>query len=215
MVRPERGSQSNQGDFNNTLTSIRVPKSSQPPKLTTVSSQAKPLVKPTVSSDTTQPINLNLVKPVVKPTMLSTTDLVGQILLQGFEQSYSGLSRNRENTVPVIKPAQPTNKRCQAVNVMNDTIKPAQPTNKRSKAVNLMNDTIKETKKTTVPSSETSTIKPRAAPRSVSWDMNKLLTPKTTDAEKIPSDLLVEQAQADIKAKRQRLSQWLSVSIRG
>ena len=189
MVRPERGSQSNQGDFNNTLTSIRVPKSSQPPKLTTVSSQAKPLVKPTVS-DTTQP---SPAKPVVKPAMISSTDLVGQILLQGFEQSSSGLSRNRENTVSVIKPAQPTNKRCQAVN--------------------LMNNTIKETKKTTVPRSETSTIKPRAAPRSVSWDMNKLLTPKSTDAEKKPCVLLVEQAQADIKAKRQRLSQWLSVSI--
>ena len=194
MVRPERGSHSNQRDFNNTLTSNRVPQSSQPPKLTTVSSQAKPLVEPTVS-DTTQPINSNPVKPVVKPTMVSSTDLVGQILLQGFEHSSSGLSRNRENTVPVIKLAQPTNKRFQAVNVMNDT--------------------IKETMKTTVPRSETSTIKPRAAPSSVSWDMNKLLTPKTIDAEKIPCDLLVEQAQADIKAKRQRLSQWLSVSIRG
>ena len=193
MVRPERGSQSNQGDFNNTLTSIRVPKSSQPPILTTVSSQAKPLVKPTVS-DTTQHITSNPVQPVVKPTMISSTDLVGQILLQGYEQSSSGLSRNRENTVPVKKPAQPTNKRCQAVNVMNDT--------------------IKETKKTTVPRSETSTIKTRAAPSSVSWDMNKLLTPNATDAERIPCDLLVEQAQADIKAKRQRLSQWLSVSIR-
>ena len=193
MVRPERGSQSNQGDFNNTLTSIRVPKSSQPPQLTAVSSQAKPLVKPTVSSDTTQHINSNQVKPVVKPTMVSSTDLVGQILLQEFEQSSSGLSRNRENKVAVIKPAQPTNKRCQAVNVMNDT--------------------IKETKKTTMPRSEVSTIKSRAAPRSVSWDMNKLLTPKSTDAEKKPCDLLVEQAQADIKAKRQRLSQWLSVSL--
>ena len=195
MVRPERGLQSNQGDFNNTLTSIRVPQSSQPPKLTTVSSQAKPLVKPTVSSDTTQPNNSNPVKPVVKPTLISSTDLVGQILLQGFKQSSSGLSRNRENTAPVIKQAQPTNKRCQPVNVMNDT--------------------IKETKKTIVPRSETSTIKPRAAPSSVSWDMNKLLIPKTTDAEKRPCDLLVEQAQADIKAKRQRLSQWLSVSIGG
>ena len=193
MVRPERGSQSNQGDFNNTLTSIRVPKSSQPPNVTTVSSQAKPLVNSTVSSDTTQTISSNPAKPVVKPTMISSTDLVGQILLQGFEQSSSGLSRNSENTVPVINPAHPTNK--------------------RSKVVNHTNDTIKETKKTTVPGSETSTIKPRAAPRSVSWDMNKLLTPKTTDAEKRPCDLLVEQAQADIKAKRQRLSQWLSVSI--
>ena len=213
MVRPERGSQSNQGDFNNTLTSIRVPQSSQVPKLTTVSSQAKPLVKPAVSSDTTQPINSNPVKPVVKPTMISSTDLVGQILLQGFEQSSSGLSRNGENTVPVIKPAQATYKRSKAVNLINDTIIPAQPTNKRCQTVNLMNDTIKETKKTTVPRSEISTIKPRAAPRSVSWDMNKLLTPKATDADKRPSDLLVEQAQADIKAKRQRLSQWLSVSI--
>ena len=193
MVRPERGSQSNQGDFNNTLTSIRVPKSSQPPKLITVSSLAKPLVKPTVSSDTSQPINSNPVKPVVKPTLISSTDLVGQILLQGLEQSSSGLSRNRENTVPVIKPAQPTNK--------------------RSKDVNLINATIKETKKTTVPRSETSTTKSRAAPSSVSLCMNKILTPKTTDAEKRPCDLLVEQAQADIKAKRQRLSQWLSVSI--
>ena len=193
MVRPERGSQSNQGDFNNTLTSIRVPKSSQPPKLTTVSSQAKPLVKPTVSSDTTQLNYSNPVKPVVKPTMISSTDLVGHILLQGFDPSTSGSSRNSKNIVPVIKPAQPTNKRCQAANVMNDT--------------------IKETKKTTVPRSETSTIKPRAAPSSVSWDMNKLMTPKTTDAEKRPCDLLVEQAQAEIKAKRQRLSQWLSVSI--
>ena len=193
MVRPERGSQSNQGDFNNTLTSIRVPKTSQPPKLASVSSQAKPLVKPT-AADTTQPINSNPVKPVIKPTLISSTDLVGQILLQGFEHSSSGLSRNGENTVPVIKPAQPTNKKCQAVNVMNDT--------------------IKETKKTTVPGSETSTIKPTAAPSSVSWDMNKLLTPKSTGTGKRPCDLLVEQAQAEIKAKRQRLSKWLSVSIR-
>ena len=96
--------------------------------------------------------------------MISSTDLVGQILLQGFDQSRSELSKSTSNTY-------------------------------------------------SVPSSTTSTTKPKSAPCSVSWNMNKLLTSSSSDAEKRPCDLQVEQAQAEIKAKRQRLSQWLSVSI--
>ena len=124
--------------------------------------------------------------------MISSTDLVGQILLQGFEQSTSESSRDTRNTVPVVVPAQHI---------------------KRSKADNLIKDTIHDTKRITVPISTTSTTNSRAAPCSVSLNMNKLLTSRATGAEKRPFDLQVEQAQVEMEAKRQRLSQWLGVSI--
>ena len=192
MTHPERWTDRNEGDSN----SIRIPQASHPLRFTHESNQVKPPVKPTLVPDTTQlprPIvEEKLVKPAVKPTMISSTDLVGQILLQGFKQSTSESSSNTRNTVPVVIPAQSI---------------------KRSKAVNLMKDTIHDIKKVTEPISTTSTIKPRAAPCSVSWNMNKFLAPRTTGAEKKPRDLQVEQAQLEMKAKRQRPSQWLGVSI--
>ena len=218
MTLPERWSRRNEGDSN----SIRIPQASHPLIFTHEAKLVKPAVKPTLVPDTTQPprpiveaklvktavkptlvpdttqpprpiVEAKLVKPAVKPTMISSTDLVGQILLQGFEQSTSESSRNTRNTVPVVIPAQSI---------------------KRSKADDLMKVTIHDTKSVTVPistTSTTSTTKPRAAPCSVSWNMNKLLTPRT--AEKRSCDLQVEQAQVEMEAKRQRLSQWLGVSI--
>ena len=217
MTLPERWTHRNEGDSN----SIRIPQASHPLRFTHESNQVKPPVKPTLVPDTTHPprpiveaklvkpavkpilepdtrqpprpiVEAKLVKPAVKPTMISSTDLVGQILLQGFEQSTSESSRNTRNTVPVVIPAQSI---------------------KRSKVVNLMKDTIPDTKRVTVPISTTSTTNPRAAPCSVSWNMNKLLTPRATGAEKRPCDLQVEQAHVEMEAKRQRLSQWLGVSI--
>ena len=152
MVLPERGSKRSHRHSNNTLTSSEIPQDIQPLRMTTGSNQAQPMVKPDVLSATTRPprplIEPRPVKPVVKPTMVSSTDLVGQILLQGFGQSTPDLSKNTDHNA--VKPL-----------------------------------------KDAVPDSTKSTPKPRAA----------------------PCDLQVEQAQAEIKAKRQRLSQWLSVSI--
>ena len=68
-----------------------------------------------------------------------------------------------------------------------------------------------DTKKLTAPGTIISTATQRAAPSNISWDMNKVLTPR--GAEKRQHDVQVEQANAEIKAKRQRLSQWLGVSI--
>ena len=152
MVLPERGSKRSHSHSNSTLTSSGVPHEFQPVRKTTGSNQAQPLVKPDVLSATTRhprpTIEPKPVKPAVKPMMISSTDLVGQILLQGFGQSTSDLSKNTDlNAVKPLKDA--------------------------------------------VPDSTKSTSKPRAA----------------------PCYLQVEQAQAEIKAKRQRLSQWLSVSI--
>ena len=195
MTLPERWSHRKEGDLN----SIRIPQASHPLRFTYESNQVKPPVKPTFVPDTTQPprpiVEAKLVKPAVKPTMISSTDLVGQILLQGFEQSTSESSRNTRNTVPVVIPAQPIKRISKAVNLVRS------------------NDTIQETKKATVPTSTTSTTNPRAAPCSVSWDMNKVLKPRATGTEKRPFDLQVEEAQVEMKAKRQRLSQWLGVSI--
>ena len=192
VTLPERWTHRNEGDSN----SIRISQASHPLRFTHESNQVKPGVNPTLVPDTTQPprplVEVKLVKPAVKPTMISSTDLVGQILLQGFEQSTSESSRNTRNTVPVVLPAQSI---------------------KRNKAVNLMNDKIKYTKKATEPTSTTSTTNPRAAPCSVSWNMDKLLTPRARGTEKRPFDLQVEQAQVEMEAKRQRLSQWLGVSI--
>ena len=192
MDLPERWTHRNDGDS----ISIRIPQASHPLRFTYESNQVKPPVKPTLVPDTTQPprpiVEAKLVKPAVKPTMISSTDLVGQILLQGFEQSTSELSRDIRNTVPVVIPAQSI---------------------KRSKAVNPIKDTMHDTKRITVPISTTSTTNRRAAPCSVSWNMNKLLTPRATGAEKRPCDLQVEQAQVEMEAKRLRLSQWLGVSI--
>ena len=217
MTHPERWTHRNEGDSK----SIRIPQASHPLSFTHESKQVKPLVKPTLEPDTTQPprpiveakpakpavkptlvpdtkqpprpiVEAKPTKPAVKPTMISSTDLVGQILLQGFEQSTSESSRNTRVTVPVVIPAQSI---------------------KRSKADNLMKVTTHDTKRVTVPISTTSTTNSRAAPCSVSWNLNKLLTPRTTGAEKRPCDLQVEQAQVEMEAKRQRLSQWLGVSI--
>ena len=191
VTLPERWTHRNEGDSN----SLRIPQASHPLRFTYESNQVKPPVKPTLVPDTTQPprpiVEAKLVKPAVKPRMISSTDLVGQILLQGFEQSTSESSRITRNTVPVVIPAQSI---------------------KRSKADDLMKVTIHDTKRVTVPISTTSTTKPRAAPCSVSWNMNKLLTPRNTGAEKRLCDLQVEQAQVEMEAKRQRLSQWLGVS---
>ena len=152
MVLPERGSKRSHRHSNSTLTSSEIPQEFQPVRMTTGSNQAQSLVKPDVLSATTRPprplIKPKPVKPVVKPTMVSSTDLVGQILLQGLGQSTSDLSKNTDHSA--VKPL-----------------------------------------KDAVPDSTKSTSKPKAA----------------------PCDLQVEQAQAEIKAKRQRLSQWLSVSI--
>ena len=152
VVLPERGSKRSHRHSNSTLTSSGIPQEFQPVRMTTGSNQAQPLVKPDVLSATTRPhrplIEPKPVKPVVKPTMISSTDLVGQILLQGFGQSTSDLSKNTDHNA--VKPL-----------------------------------------KDAVPDPTKSTSKPRAA----------------------PCDLQVEQPQAEIKAKRQRLSQWLSVSI--
>ena len=170
VIIRERWPQRSHGDSDNLTDSSGIPHEFQPHRLMTgtESKQVQPLVMP-VLSDTTRPprpiIESKLAEPVVKPTMISSNDLVGQILLQGFEKSTSELSKNTSNTH-------------------------------------------------SVPSSTTSITKPNAAPCSVSWNMNnKLLIQKSTGAEKRPRDLQVEQAQAEIKAKRQRLSQWLSVSI--
>ena len=163
MITRERWPQISNRDSYNSTVSSGIPQEFQPHILTTGtgSKQVQPLVMP-VLSDTTQPprqiVESKPTKPVVKPTMISSTDLVGQILLQGFDQSRSELSKSTSNTYSV-------------------------PT------------------------------KPKAAPCSVSWNMNKLLASSSSDAEKRPRDLQVEQAQAEIKAKRQRLTQWLSVSI--
>ena len=169
MIMRERWPLRCNSDSDNSMTSSGIPQEFQPHRLTntTGSKQDQPLVTP-VSSDTTQPhrpiIESLPAKMEVKPMMISSTDLVGQILLQGFDQSRSELSKNTSNIH-------------------------------------------------SVPSSTTSTTKPKAAPCSVSWNMNKLLLQTSTGAEKRPYDQQVEQAQAEIKAKRQRLSQWLSVSI--
>ena len=192
MALPERWSHRNEGDSN----SIRIPQASHPLRFTHELNQVKPRVNPILVPDTTQlprPIvEAKLVKPAVKPTMISSTDLVGQILLQGFEQSTSESSKDTRNTVPVVIPAQSI---------------------KRSQADNLMKVTVHDTKRITEPFATTSTTSSRAAPCSVSWNMNKLLTPRTTGAEKRPRDLQVEQAQVEMEAKHQRLSQWLGVSI--
>ena len=192
MAIPERWTHRNEGDSN----SIGIPQASHSLRFTYESNQVKPPVKPISVPDTTQPprpiVEQKLVKPAVKPTMISSTDLVGQILLQGFEQSTSESSRNTRNTVPVVIPAQSI---------------------KRSKAVNFVKNAIHDNKRITVPISTTYTTNSRAAPCSVSWNMNKLLAPRATGAEKRPCDLQVEQAQVEIEAKRQRLSQWLGVSI--
>ena len=152
MVLPERGSERSHRHSNSTLISSRIPQEFQPVRMTTGSNQAQPLVKPDVLSATTRPprptIEPKPVKQVVKPTMISSTDLVGQILLQGFGQSTSDVSKNADHNA--IKP---------------------------------LKDAVLDSTKYTS--------KPRAA----------------------PCDLQVEQAQAEIRAKRQRLSQWLSVSI--
>ena len=192
MTHPERRTHRNEGDSN----SIRIPQASHPLRFTYESNQVKSPVKPTLVPDNTQPprpiVEAKPAKPAVKPTMISSTDLVGQILLQGFEQSTSESSRNTRNTVPVVIPAQSI---------------------KGSKADNLMKVKTHDTKRVTVPISTTSTTNSRAAPCSVSWNLNKLLTPRTTGAEKRPCDLQVEQAKVEMEAKRQRLSQWLGVSI--
>ena len=149
MILRERGSQRSHRHSNSTLTSSGIQQEFQPLRMTIGSHQAQPLVKPDVLSATTRPHRplIEPVKPVVQPTMVSSTDLVGQILLQGFGQSTSDLSKNTDqNAVKPLKDA--------------------------------------------VPDPTKSTSKRRAA----------------------PCDLQVEQAQAEIKAKRQRLSQWLSVS---
>ena len=169
MITRERWPQRSHLDSDNFMTSSGIPQECQPHRLTTGigSKQVQPLVMP-VLSDTTRPprpiIESKPAKQVVKPTMISSADLVGRILLQGFDQSRSELSKNTSNTH-------------------------------------------------SFPSSTTSITKPKAAPCSVSWNMNNLLVQKSTSAEKRPCDLQVEQAQAEITAKRQRLSQWLSVSI--
>ena len=169
MIMHERCPQRSHRDSDNSKARTDMPQEFQPHKLTTGtgSKQAQPLVMP-VLSDTTRPprpmIESKPAKPAVKPTMLSSTDLVGQILLQGFDQSRSDMSKNTPNTH-------------------------------------------------SVPSSTTSTTKPKAAPCSVSWNMNTLLIQKSTGVEKRSYNQQVEQAQAEIKAKRQRLAQWLSVSI--
>ena len=169
MIVRERWPQRSHRDSDSSTDSSGKPQEFQPHRLTTGtgSKQVQPLVKPLLS-DTTRPprpmIESKPAEPAVKPTMISSTDLVGQILLQGFDQSRSELSKNTSNAH-------------------------------------------------SVPSSTTSTTKPKAAPCSVSWNMNKLLIQKSTGAEKRPYDQQVEQAQAEIEAKRQRLTQWLSVSI--
>ena len=169
VTKREGWPQRSHRDSDNSTDSSVIPHEVQPHRLKTGtgSKQVQPIVMP-VLSDTTRPprpiIESKPAKPVVQPTMISSTDLVGQILLQGFDQSRSELSKNTSSTH-------------------------------------------------SVPSSTTSTTKPKAAPCSASWNMNKLLIQQSTGVEKRPHDQQVEQAQAEIKAKRQRLSQWLSVSI--
>ena len=182
MNCPERQSSTYEGYFN-AMTSLRIPKVAQPPRPITLSTPAK-------KEEPQSPRPMTETKPIVKPTVISTTDLVGQILLQGFGSTskQSECPQTSVSTVPTVVPITRT--------IKVDTF---------------FKDSMKDTKKLTVPGTLISTATQRAAPSSISWDMNKVLTPR--GAEKRQHDMQVEQAHAEIKAKRQRLSQWLGVSI--
>ena len=182
MVCPKKQSSTYQGCFN-TMTSLRIPKVVQP---------SRPIILSTpVKLEEPQPhIAMTETKHTVKPTVISTNDLVGQILLQGFGSAskQSELSQTSVSTVPTVVP-------------ISRTIK----------VDKFLKDSMKDSKRLTVPGTIISTATQRAAPSSISWDMKKVLTPR--GSEKRQHDMQVEQAHAEIKAKRQRLSQWLGVSL--
>ena len=75
MVCPKKQSSTYQGYFN-TMTSLRIPKVVQP---------SRPIILSPVKPEEHQPPRpMTETKSIVKPTVISTTDLAGQILLQGF-----------------------------------------------------------------------------------------------------------------------------------
>ena len=118
-------------------------------------------------------------KPAVKSSVISKSDLVGQILLQG-----CGSSRKQP-----ITPA--TTVRANSTNIQKTSSDKA---------------TVKDTRMT-IESDNHKATKSRTAATCVSWDMNKIVAPRAT--EKRPRDVLDESIQDEMNAKRQRLAQWL------
>ena len=139
---------------------------------------------------------LRLPKPALKPSVVSETDLVGQILLQGLNSSEKQpppqLPRNSGST-------ELSNKELPAAAVR------VNPTNIQKPSCDKA--TIKETKKAIASDELKDTTKSRSAPTSVSWDMNKVLAPRA------PRDILDECVQDEMNAKRQRLAQWLGSCV--
>ena len=186
------------------------------PEKSQTGTQAKPSTARKVVSDlaaklqktkkTTGPSNselkqeVRLPKPAMKPSVVSETDLVGQILLQGLNSSEKQpppqLPRNSGST-------ELSNKELPAAAVR------VNPTNIQKPSCDKA--TIKETKKAKASDELKATTKSRTAPTSVSWDMNKVLAPRA--AEKRPRDILDECVQDEMNAKRQRLAQWLGSCV--
>ena len=136
-------------------------------------------------------------QPAVKPSVVSETDLVGQILLQGCGSNRSPAP----SQWPLISGnTASSNTQLPAAIARTSIQKPS-----GGKA------TIKDSNKATAFSDLKATSKPRTASTHVSWDMNKVLAPRL--AEKRPRDVLDEQAQDEMNAKRQRLAQWLGSCV--
>ena len=185
-------------------------------------------------------------KPVVKPTVISESDLVGQILLQGFassgKQAPTQWPLTSGNTLPAKTEQTATAVRVYSVNTQkpNTTstsgkqassqwpltsrntlpakterpatavrMNPVKP-NTTSKIVS-DKATSNETKKATTPNNLKATSKHRTALTNVSWNMNKIVTPRAS--EKRPRDVLDERVQDEMNAKRQRLTQWLDSCV--
>ena len=141
---------------------LQFPKVAQRPRPIIMSTPVKP-------KDPQPPRTITETKPILKPTVISTTDLVGQILLQGFGSSSnnSELPQTTVRTVP--------------------TVVQTESTNRANNVVKFLKDSMKDTK---TAGTVISTMTPRAAPSSISWDMNKVLTPR--DVEKRQHDVQVE-----------------------
>lgn len=156
------------------------------------------------------------IKTVEKPKVISESDLVGQILMQGLntiKTQFSSflpapsvtsekhltetftpvMSKQRTESVLTIK-ADNVNK------LSNAGIGRPKPEQVNKKA------TSRVSARTAANSSNTTATVPNTK---IAWDINKVLAPKQLVNLKRPRDVLAEKVRDEIEAKRQRLSEWL------
>ena len=163
-----------------------------------------------------------------KPTLIGESDVVGQILLQGLDCSKIQLPSKRHKTASssVVK------------NTSKDKmVEPVRMTDFKTAPASSNPPTARDTNgykavKETMAQDLTSTVKPTKTVSTVAWDMKKVLTPAAKTEEKRPknvlpgagvrkdhrevvdagkrqTDILDDNIQEEMAAKRQRMAQWL------